>query len=68
MTDHTSRRFVRPQGASFVRTTIDARTGEEGYVAFYHPWSASGFAARQGAAVVDWDTVQEMERAHSLAQ
>jgi hypothetical protein len=68
VTDHTSGRFVRPQGSSFVRTTIDTRTGEEGYVAFYHPWSASRFAAIQGATVVDWETVQAMERVHSLAQ
>jgi hypothetical protein len=68
VTDHTSGRFVRPQGTSFVRTTIDRRTGEEGYVAFYHPWSASGFAAKHRAPVQDWETVQAMERVHSLAE
>jgi len=68
VTDHSSGQFVRPKGTSFVRTTIDRRTGEEGYVAFYHPWSASGFAATQGTTVVDWETVQAMERVHSLAE
>lgn len=68
VTDDPSGRFVRPQWASFVRTVIDMRTGEEGYVAFQYPWSARGFAANQGTTPMDWETVQVSERVHSLAQ
>ena len=68
VTDHVSGRFVRPQGSSFVRTTIDPRTGEQGYVAFYHPWSASRFAAKAGSTVMNWETVQAAERIASLAE
>jgi len=68
VTDHGSGRFIRPKWASFVRTKIDTRTGQEDYVAFYQPWAASGFAARQGTGPMDWEAVQASERVHSLAQ
>jgi len=68
VTDKPSGRFVRAPWASFVRTIIDRRTGEEGYVAFEQPRSARGFAAKRSTTPMDWERVQALERVHSLAQ
>jgi hypothetical protein len=68
VTDNRSRRLVRPAWASFVRTTIDRRTGEEGYLAFHERALATTYAARHGGTMLDWPTVRASERAHSLAQ
>jgi len=67
VTDSPSGRFTQPQWASFVRTTIDMRTGEEDYLAFREPWSARGFATKQGTTPMDWETVQALDRVHPLA-
>jgi hypothetical protein len=68
VTDHRSGRFMRPGWAAFVRTTIDPRTGEEGYVAFRERALAITYARRHGGTTLDWPAVQASERAHSLAQ
>jgi len=67
VTDSPSGRFTQPQWASFVRTTIDMRTGEEDYLAFREPWSARGFANKQSTTPMDWETVQALDRVHPLA-
>jgi hypothetical protein len=67
VTDSPSGRFTQPQWASFVRTTIDMRTGEEDYVAFREPWSARRFADKQSTTPMDWETVQALDRVHPLA-
>lgn len=67
VTDARSGRFTLPEFASFVRTTIDERTGDQDYLAFREVWAAERLAARQSTRPMDWESVQASERAHSLA-
>lgn len=67
VTDARAGRFTLPEFASFVRTTIDERTGDQDYLAFREVWAAERLAARQSTKPMDWESVQASERAHSLA-
>lgn len=67
VTDLRSGRLTQSRWASFVRTTVDRRTGAENYVAFGDQGAARQFAARQQTAPMSWKAMQSAERRDPLA-
>lgn len=67
VTDLASGRLTQARWASFVRTTVDRRTGAEDYVAFGEHGAARQFAHAQDAGPMSWTAMRAAERRDPLA-
>ncbi len=58
VTDYRSGRFIRPESATYVRTTIDENTREATYAAFSQVNDAVKFGKDNLSSPIDWLMIQ----------
>jgi hypothetical protein len=60
VTDFNTGRMIRPESATYVRTTINENSGEKTYVAFSKVTDAVEFSKKTLSSPIDWLMIQRM--------
>ena len=60
VTDYTSGRLIRPESATYVRTTIDQNAREVAYAAFSQVTDAVKFGKDNLSSPIDWLMIQRL--------
>jgi hypothetical protein len=60
VTDFNTGRMIRPESATYVRTTINENTGEKAYVAFSSVKDAVELSKKTMESPIDWLRIQRM--------